>query len=71
MAENSQTPNSANASNQDGVQKSSLGGRRRDLMSSSARLPSIRTPRDLLLKGNNKKTFKPNIPARRERTKEE
>ncbi|PIK59206.1 putative DNA-directed RNA polymerase III subunit RPC4-like [Apostichopus japonicus] len=71
MAENSQTPNSANASNQDGVQKSSLGGRRRDLMSSSARLPSIRTPRDLYLKGNNKKTFKPNIPARRERTKED
>jgi DNA-directed RNA polymerase III subunit RPC4 len=33
-------------------------------------LPSIRTPRDLTLGGIPKKTFTPNIPARREKKEE-
>ncbi|KAJ8022636.1 DNA-directed RNA polymerase III subunit RPC4 [Holothuria leucospilota] len=48
-----------------------LVGRKHDLMNPTARLPSLRTPRDLTLKNAVKKSFKPNIPVRRERPKED
>ncbi|CAH1793903.1 unnamed protein product, partial [Owenia fusiformis] len=42
-----------------------LIGRRGAPAAKGGRLPSMRTPRDLTLGGYQKKTFTPNIPARR------
>ncbi|XP_072050316.1 DNA-directed RNA polymerase III subunit RPC4-like [Amphiura filiformis] len=66
MSNNNQTPGTSSPTLPRG-----LVSRRGGLVNPSERMTSLRPPRDLTLGGKPKKSFKPNIPVRKDRTRDE